>query len=77
MTAENFRMHCYYPALEQCGVRRLTPHATRHTFATMLAEARVPAVEIQRLLAHAQYAVTANTYTHIDVNALRDAVASL
>lgn len=75
--ARRFRPDYYYPALERIGVRSLNPHCTRHTFATMLAEARVPAVEIQRLLGHAQYSTTANTYTHLDVNALRDAVGSL
>lgn len=72
-----FRRACYYPALERTGVRLLNPHCTRHTFATMLAEARVPAVEVQKLLGHAQYSTTANTYTHLDVDALRDAVGSL
>ena len=72
-----FRTNYYYPVLERIGVRKLNPHCTRHTFATMLAEARVPAVEIQRLLGHAQYSTTANTYTHLDVDALRDAVGSL
>ena len=76
VSSESFRKH-YYKALEAIGVRRLTPHATRHTFASMLAEAQVPTAEIQRLLGHANYALTANVYTHVDVEALRDAVSSL
>lgn len=75
-TPTSFR-NAYYKTLEAIGVRRLTPHATRHTFATLLAEAQVPTAEIQRLLGHTNYALTANVYTHIDVEALRDAVGSL
>lgn len=75
-TPKSFR-HAYYKALESIGVRHLTPHATRHTFASMLAEAQVPTVEIQRLLGHTDYALTANVYTHVDVEALRKAVGSL
>lgn len=75
-TPTSFR-RIYYKALEGIGVRHLTPHATRHTFASMLAEAQVPPVEIQRLLGHTDYAMTANVYTHVDVEALRKAVGSL
>lgn len=41
-TASDWRRRCWYPALEQIGVRKLTPHATRHTFATMGGGGRAP-----------------------------------
>ncbi|MEG2001362.1 MAG: site-specific integrase [Evtepia sp.] len=72
-----FRKTCYYSALEAAGVRRLTPHATRHTFASRLATAGVDSVTIQKLMGHADYAVTANTYTHVDVATLKTAVNQL
>ncbi len=72
-----FREQCYYPALEAAGVRKLTPHATRHTFASRLAAAGVDPVKIQKLMGHADYSVTANTYTHVDVGGLFDAVGAL
>ena len=32
--AENFRKRDYYPMLEQLGIEKKPPHATRHTFAS-------------------------------------------
>lgn len=74
MTDDYFRKYCYYPTLEQLGIRRLNPHCTRHTFATELAEAGASTAEIQRLLGHKKYSFTADTYTHIDVQPLRNAI---
>lgn len=36
MSDKHFREDFYYPALEQIGVPRLTPHQCRHTFATLM-----------------------------------------
>lgn len=70
----NFRNRMYYPALEKAGVRKLSPHKARHTFASMLNKAGANKVYIQKLIGHANYAVTANTYTHSDVEELRKAI---
>ena len=75
--AEYFRRRCYYPALEAIGVRRLTPHATRHTFATRLSAAGVRPEDIQALAGHEDYEVTANTYIHQSVETLRKAIEML
>lgn len=77
MTTNYFRKYCYYPTLEAIGVRALNPHCTRHTFATQLAEAGASTAEIQRLLGHKKYAFTADTYTHIDVQPLRNAIEAI
>lgn len=69
-----FREKCYYPALEQVGIRRLTPHATRHTLATRLASANVRVEDIQRILGHEDYEVTANTYIHQSNDSLLKAI---
>lgn len=76
-TANAFREKCYYPALEACGVRKLNPHCTRHTFASQLAAAGVPTLEIQHLMGHTDYAFTADTYTHVDVEPLKKAVSQI
>jgi integrase/recombinase XerD len=76
-TADSFRRRCYYPALEQIGVRRLSPHATRHTFATRLAAAGARTEDIQTLAGHEDYEVTANTYIHQDIKTLRAAIEKL
>lgn len=76
-SAKYFREKCYYPALEQAGVRKLTPHATRHTLATRLAAAGTRPEDIQRILGHADYDVTANTYIHQDEDMLLDAISKI
>ncbi len=69
-----YRKYIYYPALEQLGIRKLTPHKARHTFATMLHRARVPQKDIQLLLGHADYSTTANIYTHVNLAELRKSI---
>lgn len=77
MTANYFRKFKYYPVLDAIGVRKLSPHATRHTFATRLATAGARPEDIQALAGHEDYALTANTYIHKDVDALRAAVEKM
>ena len=77
MTAKYFRLSKYYPALEAIGVRHLTPHATRHTFATRLATAGARPEDIQALAGHKDFSMTANVYIHKDVDALREAVEKM
>ena len=72
-----YRKYLYYPTLDKAGVRRLTPHSTRHTFATLLSNAKVPTKDIQELIGHSDYATTANTYTHPDLEVLRNAIEKI
>lgn len=68
-TAKYFRENCFAPALEQIdGVRKLSPHECRHTFASLLHSAGVDPVNIQKLMGHADYAVDAETYIHVNKN---------
>lgn len=76
-TADKFRRQCYYPALEAIGIRRLSPHATRHTFATRLSAAGARAEDIQALAGHKDYNITANTYIHQNIDTLRNAIEKL
>lgn len=76
-TPDKFRRQCYYPALDALGVRRLTPHATRHTFATRLSAAGARVEDIQALAGHEDYEVTANTYIHQDIATLRRAIEKM
>jgi len=52
-------------------------HSLRHTFITSLAKAGVHPSKAQRLARHSTIALTMNIYTTLDVDDLRDAVASL
>jgi integrase len=71
---KRFRENCYYPALEKIGVRKLTPHATRHTFATRLSAAGVKPEDVQKLMGHSNFEITANVYIHQNLETLEKAV---
>lgn len=77
LSADRYRKEYYYPALALAGVRKLTPHKCRHTFATLMADRGVDTVTIQALMGHTDYALTANVYTHIDVEKLKRGVQRL
>lgn len=76
-----YRKSIFYPTLERLGIdhkaRGLTPHRTRHTFATRLAKAGAHPTAIQKLMGHADYATTANTYTHPDFYELWSAITKI
>ena len=57
--------------------RKLDLHALRHTAGTRLARAGVGLVQTQRLLGHSDPKLTAQVYTHLDVEDLRGSVESL
>lgn len=82
-TQQYYRENIYKPALCDLGIpyendiRKLTPHCTRHTFGSLLHTAGVDPVEIQKLMGHTDYALTANIYTHVDIVGLRKAVESI
>jgi len=69
-----YRNDRYIPALEKLEVRKLNPHSCRHTFASLLAKAGADTLSIQRIIGHADYATTANIYTHTDIEELRKAI---
>lgn len=52
------------PLTAACGVTPLSPHSTRHTFATLALEAGVPLKEVSEALGHADVAITARIYSH-------------
>lgn len=58
-------------------VRKLTPHACRHTFGSLMVEAGVDTIHIQKIIDNADYSTTANTYTHLEVKSLREAISKI
>ena len=74
VTARYFRAKWYYPTLEALDLPRLTPHATRHTFASMLHRNGADKWDIQRLMGHSSEVVTNKVYTHVDIDQLQKAV---
>lgn len=56
---------------------RLTPHCTRHTFATLGKLAGVKPEDLQKLIGHASYETTADIYIHENIKALTEAMSKL
>ena len=78
ISTDYYRKHIFYPTLQRAGIERhITPHATRHTFATLLDRAKVNTKHIQELIGHSDYAITANIYTHPRIDELRKAIESI
>lgn len=71
--------HAYYrlfhAALSECGITtKHTPHDCRHTFTSLLDSAGANEVCIDRLVGHASKSLTRKTYTHKDIEELREAI---
>ena len=82
ITNHYFRDYWFYKTLTLAGIKDakkkgLTPHATRHTCATLLSRAGVDVLSIQRIMGHSTYAITADLYTHTDNKMLADAIAKI
>ena len=57
--------------------RKLDIHALRHTFGSRLARNGVGLVQVQRLMGHSDPKLTAQVYTHLDVEDLRSAIETM
>ena len=55
----------------------LTPHSTRHTFASLSSKSGMRPEELQKIIGHANFQTTANVYIHKDIDALKDAMSVL
>lgn len=75
-TVDNFREH-FKAALKEIGVRVLTPHATRRTFATNLSAAGVQKQDIIALMGHTNFDVDLKHYINQQAKTLKNAVERL
>ena len=65
----------FHAVISGCGITtRHTPHDCRHTFTSLLDSAGANDVCIDRLVGHASKSLTKKTYTHKDIEELREAV---
>lgn len=72
---DDWRTRCYYPALDQIdGVRKLSPHACRHTAITMAAAAGMRPEEMMAIFGHAGYQIEVDRYLHPETETLSRAV---
>lgn len=60
----NFRKRVFYKCLERAGLRRITFHQLRHTYATLRIQAGHNIAEVSRQLGHSSIRVTIDTYYH-------------
>ena len=76
--AKHFVYRNYYdsywkPLIEQIGMTH-TPHDTRHTCVSLLAEAGVDDRLVKKIVGHKGQGVTQQVYTHFEIEALFDAI---
>jgi integrase len=55
----------FAPLIKAAGVRRIKFHGLRHTNATLLLLAGVPAKVVSERLGHSKIAITLDTYSHV------------
>lgn len=77
MPTKYFRDKHYRPALEQIGVRPLTPHATRRRFSTSLSAAGVREEDIVALMGHTDFSVDINHYISQSAKTLAEAIKKI
>lgn len=66
--------HALPRILETAGLPRVTPHGLRHGTATLLLASGASMRAIAEQLGHANPAMTANVYAHVDPRSLRETV---
>ena len=55
---------------------RYTPHVCRHTFCSNMATRGMPLLTLKTIMGHADVTTTANTYTHVGIDVLKDEMQS-
>ena len=72
---DSFRKRVWNPVMKKLGLPDdLTPHSARHTCGTIPSAGGARPEDIQRILGHEDYSVTANTYINQDLHALEEAI---
>ena len=79
MSVTKFREEIFYRGIAACGIdaEGLTPHSTRHTFASLSSAAGLRAENLQKIIGHANYSTTAQVYIHQDADILLKEMSKL
>jgi integrase len=76
MKYSNYYREKWQPMMENLQMDH-KPHDCRHTFATLMSNAGADKISLQKIIGHANYATTANIYTHKDVTELKKAISKI
>ena len=63
--------------MSELNIKNKTPHCCRHTFATDMAKNGADVNALKEIMGHSNYATTADIYTHLNVESLREAISKL
>lgn len=63
-----------YKLCDKAGIKRISMHTLRHTYATRAIERGVNPKALQRLLGHASLRVTMDTYVHVTDDSMNQAI---
>lgn len=75
---DTFSKGVWKPCMESLGLPDdLTPHSARHTFGTRMSAAGARPEDIQRIMGHTDYSMTANVYINQDETSLKEAVLKM
>ncbi|MDD7543230.1 MAG: tyrosine-type recombinase/integrase [Peptoniphilaceae bacterium] len=78
ITRDSFSIGVWKPCMKSLGLPDdLTPHSARHTFGTRMSAAGVRPEDIQRIMGHTDYSMTANVYINQDESTLKEAIAKM
>lgn len=78
MSSQFFRTQMFNPLKKELGIDEdVTPHFTRHTFATKLKLANADEFYRKKLLGHALTNITDSVYTHADTEKLQETIELL
>lgn len=76
ISSHYYRNFIWHPCMQQLNIKNMTPHNTRHTFASLCERAELSPVKIEKLLGHTNYQMTKH-YTHTELKDLQSAVNKL
>ena len=77
LRASSWRRRALDPALEVSGLPRLSPHALRHTAASLAVSSGANVKAVQRMLGHASAAMTLDVYADLFLDDLDDVARRL
>lgn len=73
----NFTKRDWRELMAELKIEGMTPYNCRHTYTTMAVQSGVRPELLQKILGHAEYSTTVDVYTHLDLNEIVAAGASV